>query len=551
MKRRHYNKAPLVWIANVLYWKGKCPTLYNTLRRFLSATDEYPVENTHSIIRAQTCDGDSAEMLERKAKAVFQSKASQSNFRSHFTPPKNYIFRHNQLKSLTVEGASILSEILSRIAADELGDVNDDLDELLTGMVNCGGTNHLPLGYQCPDPPKDDLFCDWPGCLTEERSNDWFVVDACWHAFHRACVRGVSYCPICRAHLKEEISRLAEIAKTSIFGNQMQEESKHENDGDDGRENSAPIVVDMPEDEISKKMKEISIKIKSLKPCIPKGEKNTKKCPKLCEAKKPPHYTRCKHTTRGHSGKGKERKCDKCPNKMCSPKGPKIPCSCTWHLKFSIAHTEVNFEDLLVKKVGIVHQVLLPWKYSQCGLLGKGIGVNSCSAISTITCQKVQLGKFLNDGCFDDAEKLARDYTSIMKQGNSLYKVLPRIDGHANMYVEDVIQHADLPLYMPQPWDALHNIKLRYEKVSNALQKQKEATMVLIINPDKAMALCIKNGVISLFDSHFHQNKGAAIAYAMLEFLYEFCVYIETFLATYFNTSITGANFLEICQIEE
>ena len=121
MNRRHYNKAPLVWIANVLYWKEKCPILYNTLRRFLSATDEYPVENAHSIIRAQTCDGDSAETLERKAKVVFQSKAPQFNFRSQFTPPKNYIFRHNQGKSLKVEGATILSNILSRIAADEVG----------------------------------------------------------------------------------------------------------------------------------------------------------------------------------------------------------------------------------------------------------------------------------------------------------------------------------------------------------------------------------------------------------------------------------------------
>ena len=91
-------------------------------------------------------------MLERKTKAVFQSKASQFNFRSQFTTRKNYIFRHNQLKSLKVEGATILSEILRRIASDEIGNVNDD-------------PNHLPLGYQCPDPPKDDVFCDWPGCL--------------------------------------------------------------------------------------------------------------------------------------------------------------------------------------------------------------------------------------------------------------------------------------------------------------------------------------------------------------------------------------------------
>ena len=111
--------------------------------------------------------------------------------------------------------------------------------------------------------------------------------------------------------------------------------------------------------------------------------------------------------------------------------------------------------------------------------------------ISTITCQKVPLGQFLDVCSFADDEEIARADTSIMRRGNSLYRELPRLDVYANVYVEDVIQHADLALYMPQPWDAILNLKHLYEKVSKALQKQDEATMVLIINPDKAMAMCI------------------------------------------------------------
>ena len=158
MKRRHYNKAPLVWIANIFYWKNKCPKLYNTIRQFITVTDEYPVENVHSIIRAQTCDGDSLEMLERKAKAVFQSRTSQFNFRSQFTPPNSYIFSHNQLKCLKVEGMNVLADIFSRITVDEVESKGDDLDIVFSDMLNCSETNHLPLGYHCSDPPRDDMF---------------------------------------------------------------------------------------------------------------------------------------------------------------------------------------------------------------------------------------------------------------------------------------------------------------------------------------------------------------------------------------------------------
>ena len=46
LKRRHYNKATLVWIANILHWKRSDPDLYNFFKNWLTVSDEYPVENT-------------------------------------------------------------------------------------------------------------------------------------------------------------------------------------------------------------------------------------------------------------------------------------------------------------------------------------------------------------------------------------------------------------------------------------------------------------------------------------------------------------------------
>ena len=50
-ERRHYNKAPLVWLAMVAYWAIHHPLLYKMLQTSLIIFDEYPVENAHSIIR--------------------------------------------------------------------------------------------------------------------------------------------------------------------------------------------------------------------------------------------------------------------------------------------------------------------------------------------------------------------------------------------------------------------------------------------------------------------------------------------------------------------
>lgn len=48
--------------------------------------------------------------------AVFQSKKSQHNFRSNFTPPKNSAFSHHQLQSLKFSAANFLTDMFSRVA---------------------------------------------------------------------------------------------------------------------------------------------------------------------------------------------------------------------------------------------------------------------------------------------------------------------------------------------------------------------------------------------------------------------------------------------------
>ena len=94
LQRHHYNKAPLIWLAMVTYWRNNNAELYQLILKNLVIFDEYPVENAHSIIRSKTNDHDSAEKMQETARAEFQSRQAQSNFQNYFAAKNYSIFFH-------------------------------------------------------------------------------------------------------------------------------------------------------------------------------------------------------------------------------------------------------------------------------------------------------------------------------------------------------------------------------------------------------------------------------------------------------------------------
>ena len=117
LKRRHYNKAPLLWLANIHHWGQHFPELYNIMANNITITDEYPVENAHSIIRAQIRHCDSAEQLQRKVKSIFQSKEKQADFRDNFTQAQESYFSQNQLKALKTKSVGHLFAVIQSMLA--------------------------------------------------------------------------------------------------------------------------------------------------------------------------------------------------------------------------------------------------------------------------------------------------------------------------------------------------------------------------------------------------------------------------------------------------
>ena len=131
------------------------PELYKLLRNYITIFDEYPVENTHSILRAQTKSSDSADQLRKKAKTIFQSKEKQCNFRSFFTAPKQFSFSHNQLQFLKVKCAQLLSSIFKQLSQTpgQSSFSSEGRSRYVTLPTVCSDkpmkTNVLPLGFHC------------------------------------------------------------------------------------------------------------------------------------------------------------------------------------------------------------------------------------------------------------------------------------------------------------------------------------------------------------------------------------------------------------------
>ena len=80
-KRRHYNKSPLVWLSNYLYWEQVHHPALQTYKRVLAGIDEYIAENFHSILRSQTRETDDGKAIREKARALDNQKKTQTNFR--------------------------------------------------------------------------------------------------------------------------------------------------------------------------------------------------------------------------------------------------------------------------------------------------------------------------------------------------------------------------------------------------------------------------------------------------------------------------------------
>ena len=93
-RRRHYNKALLIMLSLFHHWKDNAHSIFEILRHYLVAFDEYPVENFHSILRARTNENDSADQIA---------------FKSAFVPPRRFNYSAKGINMLKSKAAEFLA----------------------------------------------------------------------------------------------------------------------------------------------------------------------------------------------------------------------------------------------------------------------------------------------------------------------------------------------------------------------------------------------------------------------------------------------------------
>ena len=373
LHRHHYRKSLLIWLSFIKFWEGNdfSQGIINIFKNHLNIVDESVIEYVHSIIRRHTTDGADGSKLRETMQAIFGCGARQGNFRSVFTPGKNYVFSRVQLKYLHTRVAKILLTFFTKISLSPgashilprvRGQSKDCSMHILPTLFGETPMKSylLPFGFQTKQPPDTNKRCDYICTVTEEAA-EWHIFEGCWHSFHKECLNDINYCPICSDHLKHVILSLSSSANSTFLCEDDIPEPDKEIPAvnEDAPESDDSEIDDLGinpsnEENFENLLNEINFSVMQLQPQSPSGpcsinQQSTTSvtCTPVTSAvlpeisttnhppRRPPHCLKCSHTRTGH-GKGSSAialiKCCMCPNDICSLNGIANICTCSWHL---------------------------------------------------------------------------------------------------------------------------------------------------------------------------------------------------------------------------
>ena len=536
--RHHYNKSPLVWFSNILFWEKNNKVLYDTLKDYISIQDEYGVENCHSIIRGNTNPWDTADQLTFKAKSLFASKDRQHNFRSHFTPPKSYTFSRKQLTFLKYKCAELLvNKIFVPIAS------GTDLTHFLPAEIPSKSTI-LPLGFHTDWPPSENRICDMPGCLDKSYDKPWVRFDGCWHSYHVDCLGESDICQICAAFLSKEIRRLSQVAQEAIFnpGGSTTQQSP-----DDDSPVESIAVGEMSDQELEININKLLDTIEKIAPPTPLSQTNSVNITSQSKPKKKAHCKQCGHLMQGHKRpKDQPIKCPTCPSGVCRPDGKKTVCPCSDH-KTSDTSQLSTMDEFKIEQIGTVNVFSL--KDSQGTLSSSELGSNACTVISIYTALKFMQNNMTLGKNFQVNRHTASQFKELMREGNIIYDIIDPPAAQPNLFVEDVIKSINFPFNCPSASDLIiitdadHFERELYEKLVHPAGNN---CMIVIVPLDKSMLICSNDDNVYLFESHKHGDRGAIIATAKKENIKHFIKYLTDVWRQEWNKGVIGTNLIPL-----
>ncbi|GBB91984.1 hypothetical protein RclHR1_19490001 [Rhizophagus clarus] len=123
LRRHNYNKALLMFLNDVFYWKLNNHPIANTLENYLPIFNDYFVENFHSSIRSQTAESNTALQIIQKAKVIDIERNSNLSFKEAFVNSRNPVISQVKLNYLKKKVSLFLFSLFEEILYN-LGNTN-------------------------------------------------------------------------------------------------------------------------------------------------------------------------------------------------------------------------------------------------------------------------------------------------------------------------------------------------------------------------------------------------------------------------------------------
>ena len=248
------------------------------------------------------------------------------NFKSSFTPPKNYTFSRSQLDHLKIQCSETLTEIFEMDSnPEECIEIPSFLDKKIPVDARM-----LPLGYNTERKPSSKRACDWPGWSQPDPYENVDNMRGCAHAFHNSCA---NVCMICQAHLKKRIEELAPIIQKGLFPGELQGETDESDaaneatlDDNDGTAEKIKLT-EMNQQQLNSKLTEIHKRISNINIVQTEPTETSVSTGSI------KHCRTCSHALNLHKSKKKQpKRCKLCPDGLCAPEGKSQHCNCQQHL---------------------------------------------------------------------------------------------------------------------------------------------------------------------------------------------------------------------------
>ena len=141
-------------------------------------------------------------------------------------------------------------------------------------MPEIFGKRKMTRGFHGEIPPDENLKCDLPGCKVE--SDEWSILEGCWHPFHTKCLGGLSHCSLCNKSIGTKIEELGKVAKQAIFNSKSCGTIHQEVVAEDDDDCCSYDIPNVDSQYIEKAITSLNSRINSLKPLVLLHDTNCK-----------------------------------------------------------------------------------------------------------------------------------------------------------------------------------------------------------------------------------------------------------------------------------